>query len=134
MLHHLGRYTHRIVIGNERLLGCENDEVRFRWRDYADGNKTKVMRILVEAFIRRFLCHVLPKGFQRGAKQAASLLCLACPLAPAEPLRPPSLMVLPFLKVTAIDSSMGLPLRATLHSCYTTTQINNVNDGTVHTR
>jgi Putative transposase len=57
-----GRYTHRIAVGNERLLGCENDEVRLRWRDYAHGNKTKSMCILAEAFIRQFLRQVLPKG------------------------------------------------------------------------
>jgi Putative transposase/Transposase zinc-binding domain len=65
VLAYLGRYTHRIAIGNERLLGCENGEVRFRYRDYAHGNKVKVMRLPVEEFIRRFLLHVLPKGFQR---------------------------------------------------------------------
>ena len=65
---------------------------------------------------------VLPKGFQRGAKQAASL-CLAFPLAPAEPLRPPSLMVLLFLKVTGIDSTMGLPRRTTVHAIQRLTRI-----------
>lgn len=62
---YLGRYTHRIAIGNERLLDSENGSVRFRYRDYAHGNKTKVMRLPVEEFIRRFLLHVLPKGFMR---------------------------------------------------------------------
>ena len=65
VLAYLGRYTHRIAIGNERLLGCENGEVRFRYRDYAHGNKTKVMRLPAEEFIRRFLLHVLPSGFMR---------------------------------------------------------------------
>ncbi|MGH8573079.1 MAG: IS91 family transposase, partial [Gammaproteobacteria bacterium] len=65
VLAYLGRYTHRIAISNERLLACENGEVRFRWRDYAHGNKVKVMRLPVEEFIRRFLLHVLPKGFMR---------------------------------------------------------------------
>ena len=62
----LGRYTHRIAIGNERLLGCENGEVRFRYRDYAHGNTTKVMCLPAEEFIRRSLLHVLPKGFMRS--------------------------------------------------------------------
>ena len=65
VLSYLGRYTHRIAIGNERLLGCENGQVRFRYRDYAHGNKVKVMRLPAEEFIRRFLLHVLPKGFMR---------------------------------------------------------------------
>jgi Putative transposase/Transposase zinc-binding domain len=43
VLAYLGRYTHRIAIGNERLLACENGEVRFRWRDYAHGNKVKLV-------------------------------------------------------------------------------------------
>ena len=62
---YLGRYTHQIAISNERLLDCENGEVRFRYRDYAHGNKVKVMRLPAEEFIRRFLLHVLPKGFMR---------------------------------------------------------------------
>lgn len=65
VLAYLGRYTHRIAITNERILACENGEVHFRWRDYAHGNKVKVMRLPVEEFIRRFLLHVLPKGFMR---------------------------------------------------------------------
>ena len=65
VLAYLGRYTHRIAIGNERLLDSQNGSVRFRYRDYAHGNKTKVMRLPVEEFIRRFLLHVLPKGFMR---------------------------------------------------------------------
>jgi hypothetical protein len=65
VLAYLGRYTHRIAISNERLLDCQNGEVRFRWRDRAHGNKTKVMRLPAEEFIRRFLLHVLPKGFMR---------------------------------------------------------------------
>ena len=48
VLAYLGRYTHRIAIGNERLLGCENGEVRFRYRDYAHGNNIKVMRLPAE--------------------------------------------------------------------------------------
>jgi Putative transposase len=65
VLAYLGRYTHRIAISNERLLDGENGEVRFRYRDYAHGNKVKVMRLPAEEFIRRFLLHVLPKGFMR---------------------------------------------------------------------
>ena len=65
VLAYLGRYTHRIAIGNERLLDSENGSVRFRYRDYAHGNKVKVMRLPATEFIRRFLLHVLPKGFMR---------------------------------------------------------------------
>jgi hypothetical protein len=63
LLDYLGRYTHRIAIGNHRLLKMENGEVFFLWRDYADGKKKKIMRLDASEFIRRFLLHVLPEGF-----------------------------------------------------------------------
>ena len=65
VLAYLGRYTHRIAISNARILGLEQDRVAFRYRDYADNRKQKVMRLEVDEFIRRFLLHVLPKGFVR---------------------------------------------------------------------
>ena len=65
MLAYLGRYTHRVAIANHRLVSFENGEVRFRWRDYANGNKTKIMNLSGEEFIRRFLLHTLPSGFVR---------------------------------------------------------------------
>jgi Putative transposase len=58
-----GRYTHRVAIGNSRLLACENS--RFRWKDYRANNKCKVMTLDADEFIRRFLLHTLPKGFRR---------------------------------------------------------------------
>jgi Putative transposase len=65
MLEYLGRYTHRVAIANSRLLDCENARVRFRWKDYRAHNKSKVMTFDADEFIRRFLLHVLPKGFRR---------------------------------------------------------------------
>jgi hypothetical protein len=65
VLDYLGRYTHRVAIANSRLLACENGRVRFRWKDYRADNKSKVMIIDANEFIRRFLLHVLPKGFRR---------------------------------------------------------------------
>lgn len=62
---YLGRYTHRVAIGNHRLLGMEDGKVRFRWRDYAHGNRQKVMALEADEFLRRYLLHVLPKGFTR---------------------------------------------------------------------
>ncbi|MBD3393002.1 MAG: IS91 family transposase [Chitinivibrionales bacterium] len=62
---YLGRYTHRIAIANSRLVSLDDTEVRFRWKDYADGHKQKVMALNIAEFIRRFLLHVLPKGFVR---------------------------------------------------------------------
>jgi hypothetical protein len=63
VLEYLGRYTHRIAISNHRVVKLEADKVSFRWRDYADNNKTKVMSVAAYEFIRRFLLHVLPDGF-----------------------------------------------------------------------
>jgi Putative transposase/Transposase zinc-binding domain len=62
---YLGRYTHRIAIANDRLVALEDDHVSFRWRDYRNGARCKIMRLEAVEFIRRFLLHVLPQGFMR---------------------------------------------------------------------
>jgi hypothetical protein len=62
---YLGRYSHRVAIANSRLVSMDNDRVSFRWKDYADHHRTKVMTVSAEEFIRRLLLHVLPKGFVR---------------------------------------------------------------------
>lgn len=65
VLNYLGRYTHRIAIGNQRLVNYKNKIVSFKWRDYADNSQQKIMALNVDEFTRRYLLHVLPKGFQR---------------------------------------------------------------------
>jgi hypothetical protein len=65
VLQYLGRYTHRIAISNARLVRLADGVVQFRWKDYADRGRTKVMALGVEEFLRRFLLHVLPRGFVR---------------------------------------------------------------------
>jgi Putative transposase/Transposase zinc-binding domain len=65
VLHYLARYTHRVAISNHRLLGMEDGKVTFRWKDYAHGGKQRKMTLAATEFIRRFLLHVLPKGFVR---------------------------------------------------------------------
>ena len=65
VLQYLSRYTHRIAIANARLISLTDGVVRFRWKDYADRGRTKVMALAVEEFLRRFLLHVLPRGFVR---------------------------------------------------------------------
>ena len=65
VLEYLGRYTHRVAISNERILGMEGNTVRFRVRDQANGNRKKVMRLDATEFIGRFMQHVLPGGFKR---------------------------------------------------------------------
>ena len=63
VLEYLGRYTHRVAISNSRIVKLEDGKVTFRWRDYRDGNRTKLMALDVFEFIRRFLLHILPKRF-----------------------------------------------------------------------
>lgn len=65
VLDYVGRYTHRIAISNNRLLSIDDGNVRFRWKDYRHGNRLGTMTLTSEEFIRRFLLHVLPRGFQR---------------------------------------------------------------------
>ena len=62
---YLGRYSHRVAISNSRLLALEDGQVSFRWKDYADDHRIKVMRLPANEFLRRFLLHVLPKRFVR---------------------------------------------------------------------
>jgi hypothetical protein len=111
VLKYLARYTHRVAISNHRLAKLETGRVTFRYRDYADSRKGKLLTLAAEEFLRRFVQHVLPKGFmkirhygllasrQREARlrQARRLLLprLALPgsaateIAPAEPSRCP---------------------------------------------
>ena len=62
---YLGRYTHRVAISNARILQVADHSVSFWYRDYRDGYARKQMTISHDEFIRRFLMHVLPKGFQK---------------------------------------------------------------------
>src|SRR6202034_3348997 len=65
VLGYVGRYTHRIAISNSRLLAVNEDGVCFRWKDYRRDNRHGTMTLKADEFIRRFLIHVLPSGFQR---------------------------------------------------------------------
>ena len=65
VLAYLGRYTHRVALSNARLLDLRDGIVRFRWRDYADRDRVKVMVLTADEFLRRFLLHVVPRGFMR---------------------------------------------------------------------
>jgi len=95
VLKYLARYTHRVAIANSRLLGMDNGRVSFRWKDYAHGQRQRSMTLAATEFIRRFLLHVLPKGFprirhygllaNRSAKLARSRALLGCAPPPAIP-------------------------------------------------
>jgi len=65
VLQYLGRYTHRVAISNHRLVSFAESQVTFRWRDSAHNNEQKLMTLSLDEFLRRFLLHVLPKGFVR---------------------------------------------------------------------
>jgi Putative transposase len=65
VLDYVGRYTHRVAISNNRLIDIDNGQVQFHWKDYRDDSQIKVMDLEANEFIRRFLLHVLPEGFQR---------------------------------------------------------------------
>jgi hypothetical protein len=64
-LRYLGAYTHRVGIANSRLVALSEGNVSFRWRDSAHRNKKRVMSLPVDEFLRRFLLHLLPRGFVR---------------------------------------------------------------------
>lgn len=67
VLAYLARYTHRVAIGNSRLVAIDDGHVAFRWKDYREtgAKRHKVMRLTAGEFMRRFLLHVLPDGFHR---------------------------------------------------------------------
>jgi Putative transposase/Transposase zinc-binding domain len=65
VLQYLGRYTHRVAISNHRLVSLAEHKITFRWRDSAHHNEQKLMTLSLDEFLRRFLRHVLPKGFVR---------------------------------------------------------------------
>jgi len=113
VLDYLGRYTHRVAISNDRLLSLDDGIVRFRWKDYADGDRLKVMALDAAEFIRRFLLHVVPNRFvrirhfgflanrTRQAKLARCRELLARPPAPVG--RPPESVPALMLRLTGID-------------------------------
>ena len=63
VLKYLARYTHRVAIGNSRLVKLDGGRVTFTYKDYADASKTKAMTLDAVEFLRRWAQHVLPRGF-----------------------------------------------------------------------
>ena len=92
------RYTHRVAISSHRLVSFKDDQVSFRWKDYAQASKQKVMTVSADEFLRRFLIHVLPKGLVRirhfglfaNRKRSASLLRCRMLLNTATPPQQPA--------------------------------------------
>ena len=104
LLGYLARYTHRIAITNHRLVAFTNNQVTFRWKDYAHGNRKSMMTLEASEFLRRFLLHVLPRGFMRirffgflANRRRAALLPLCQRLLLDHPQPKPSTSNLPQL-------------------------------------
>jgi hypothetical protein len=114
VLKYLGRYTHRIAITNHRIKSMEEGKVSFSWKDYADGNKKKIMTLDAFEFIRRFLLHVLPPGFvkirhvgflsNRNRKACLELCRAALGVAQPDPASPETWQAV-LLRITGIDVS-----------------------------
>jgi len=102
VLGYLARYTHRVAITNHRLVAFQNDQVTFRWKDYAHGNKKRKMTLSAEEFLRRFLLHVLPRGFVRirffgfMANRSRATLLPRCQRLLLDNPRPHAHAVIPF--------------------------------------
>jgi len=65
VIEYLGRYTHKVAISNHRLVSIADDKVSFRYKDYADGSKQKIMTLEATEFLRRFCLHILPPHFRK---------------------------------------------------------------------
>ncbi len=105
VLAYLSRYTHRVAISNHRLIGFDETGVTFRYKDYrrSGPERQQVMRLATDEFIRRFLLHVLPRGFHRirhygllasatrkaNIARARELLAVSPPPEPLEAVEPP---------------------------------------------
>jgi Putative transposase len=100
VLAYLARYTHRVAISNRRLVSLEDGKVTFRWKNYAANGRKETMTLSAVEFLRRFLLHLLPRGFVRirhygflaNRHRAAKLACIRQLLgaSPPEPSPPPS--------------------------------------------
>jgi hypothetical protein len=112
-LEYLGRYTHRVAISNERLLAVRNDSVTFQWKDYRhkDKQNSRVMTLDSTEFIRRFLIHTLPPGFQRirhlgflanRHRKEKLELCRKLLTTPAAQLLPDSILCLALLHAVIV--------------------------------
>ncbi len=61
----MARYTHKSAIANSRIISIDNNIIRFKYKDYKDDSKHKIMKLNSDEFIKRFLYHIPPKRFFR---------------------------------------------------------------------
>lgn len=113
VLRYLGRYTHRVAISNHRLLAFDGDHVTFQWKDYAHGDQRRTMTLTAMEFLRRFVQHILPRGFVRIRHSGflantcrAARVALARTLLTTPPTAAPSTHA-------AVTASTETPTRAT---------------------
>jgi hypothetical protein len=114
VLRYLGRYTHRVAISNHRLLAFDGERVTFAYKDYAHGDARRTMTLTAMEFLRRFVQHILPRGFVRIRQ--SGFLANACrtarvTLARRLLTRPPIPVTTP--TPTADNTTVESPTRAT---------------------
>src|SRR5437879_5674739 len=120
VLQYLGRYTHRVAISNQRILALDPGQVTFQWKDYRHQHQHKSRRMTVtdDEFIRRFLIHTLPPGFQRirhfgflanRFRKQKLALCRQLLAAPVEELLPSAARCLLLLAALATPRSVPCP-------------------------
>jgi hypothetical protein len=114
VLDYLGRYTHRVALSNDRILSAHRGNVTFSYRDRKNQDRKKTMTLDAHEFIRRFLLHVIPKGFVRVrhfgflANRSKSLLSKCrqlLNLSPTVPKLPQRSVQELMLQLTGIDIS-----------------------------
>ncbi|MGH9204566.1 MAG: IS91 family transposase [Vicinamibacterales bacterium] len=100
VLRYLGRYTHRVAISNHRLIAFDGEHVTFSYEDYARGDQRRTMTLSAMEFLRRFVQHILPRGFVRirqsgflantcrAARLARARVMLSAPASPAPTSKP----------------------------------------------
>jgi len=112
VLDYLGRYTHRVALSNDRILSAHNGEVTFSYRDRKNQDRKKTMTLDAHEFIRRFLLHVIPKGFVRvrhfgflvnRSKNLLSICRQLLEVNPALPKLPSKSVHEMMLQLTGID-------------------------------
>src|SRR5262249_33792365 len=122
LLHYLGHYTHRVAISNSRLICCAERQLVSTCRDRQAGDVQKTRTLPADEFLRRFLCHVLPSGFQRirhygllanrgqqeDLKRCRELLAVSVPEPPAKKSTAPWRLLLWGIDVTP-GSQGGAP-------------------------
>src|SRR5215213_1575156 len=121
VLEYLSQYTHRVAISNHRIVSFDDQGVTFRWRDYADGNRSKLCTLTALEFLRRFLLHVLPDRFvriryfgflanrKRGDNIKRARALIGCPALLRFRDRPETLLLCPACRVRVSPATSVLP-------------------------